>query len=261
MNYLEIAIECAKEAEKIHNYYRKEGFTVGTKTSHRDRVTTADIESEKTITNIIEKYFPNHNIIGEENSYPEKKSEFTWVIDPLDGTNNYSRDFPYYGVSIALLQNNVTILGVVYNTVCGELFYAERGKGAYLNETRIQVSDTKRIKDSLIITGFYQTQSKAVLKNLDVVKAFFQEGILGLRRTGSAALDLCQIAAGRADIFWEPILNAWDFKAGELIVQEAGGMCTDYSGNTLPLAKSTIVATNKILHKKAIEIINSSLQK
>lgn len=257
MDFIDIAIKAAEEAGKIHKYYQEKGFYTQTKTSYRDRVTTADIESEKAITSLIKKHFPEHNIIGEEETYPKGESDYIWVIDPLDGTNNYSRGFPYYGVSIALVKGNTTLIGVVLNTVYQELFYAQKGKGAYLNNQKIKVSDTKDIKESLLITGFYQTHSKEVIDNLDIVRTCFNKGILGIRRTGSAALDLCQIAAGRADGFWEPILNPWDFKAGEIIVEEAGGMCSDYAGKDLPMQQSTVVASNGIIHNKLLEIIRS----
>ena len=216
MNYLDIAIFAAKEAGKIHRKYFQTDIQIETKSSSFDLLTIADIESEKVIISAIKNHFPEHNFLAEENKYEKTNSEFTWVIDPLDGTNNFVSRMPIFCSSIALACNNKIILGVVYDVMRDELFTAEKSKGAFLNGKPIRVSSMENLEKSLLITGFYYDRGDEMLKTLDNIRKFFLKPIMGFRRLGAAALDLCYIACGRASGFWEFELSPWDFAAGKL---------------------------------------------
>lgn len=256
MNYLETAVKAAKEAGKIHLKYFQTKLKIKIKSSRQDRLTIADTESEKKIVSIIKKNFSGHNFLAEENKYKETDSEYLWIIDPLDGTNNFSHAYPIFTVSIALAFKDKIILGVIYNPNNGEMFIAEKSKGASLNGKKIQVSKVSDLKDSLMITGFYYNRGIPMLRNLVNIKKFFLQRINGLRRSGSAAYDLCNIASGRADGFWEFYLNAWDFAAGKLIVEEAGGRVTNKAGEKLKIKPSYVVASNDKIHDIMLKILN-----
>ena len=260
MTFKQTAIKAAKAAGKIHLKYFNKKLEIKTKSGHQDRVTIADTESEKKIVSIIKKHFPEHNILAEEAKYKKTDSEYTWIIDPLDGTNNFSHGMPIFCVSIALAKNDKIILGVVYDPIRKELFSAESGKGATLNGKKISVSKNTELKDCLLITGFYYDRGVPMLKNLVNIKHFFLNGILGLRRLGSAALNLCDVACGRADGFWEFYLNTWDFAAGMLIVEEAGGKVTNKSNDELKIKPSYVVASNGKIHEQILKIINKDVK-
>jgi len=229
----EVAVRAAKSAGKIHNYYFRKGFTISTKSGIHDRVTDADIDAEKKIVSLIKKKYPDHNFLCEEDSYEKTTSPYTWIIDPLDGTNNFSHYLPIFCVSIALAYKGEIILGVIYDVTRDELFYAEKGKGAFLNGKKISVTKEQGLLGSLLVTGFYYDRSKRILVTLQNIERFFKQNILGIRRLGSAALDLCYVACGRMDGFWEFYLNPWDFAAGSLIVEEAGGLPINKERNCL----------------------------
>jgi len=255
-SYLNTALKAAQKAAEIHKRYFNNNVDVRTKSSHFDLVTQADLEAEQAIARIIKKEFPNHNIIGEENEYEQTSSPYYWIIDPLDGTNNFVHGLPIFSVSIALAKDNESIIGVVFDPMRGELFKAVKGEGAYLNNDKIMVSKNKSLKQSLLITGFYHDRSHAMKRTLDNIYNFFTEGIIGLRRLGSAALDLCYVASGRADGFWEFLLNPWDFAAGSLILKEAGGKITDYNGCAIGLDPASIVASNHHIHNQMLDILH-----
>jgi len=253
---INLAIKAALAAGAIHLKYFNKDIKINTKSSHHDRVTIADLESEKKIVNIIKEKYPDHNFLAEENIYEKTGSEYTWIIDPLDGTNNFSKNMPIFCVSIALAKKEEIILGVIYNPINKELFTAKKGKGAYLNKKRIHVTSSKDLKDSLMITGFYYDRGEPMLKTLVNIKKFLLKKILGIRRLGSAALDLANIACGRADGFWEWYLSPWDFAAGILLVEEAGGKVTTKAGEKIKIKPSYVVASNGLIHKKMLEVLN-----
>ena len=253
--YKEVAVLAAKEAGNIHKKYFNQKFEIKTKDTSFNFVTAADIEAEKTVVAIIRERFPQHDFIAEENKYARTGSEYTWVIDPLDGTNNFIHGLPIFSVSIALVKNDEIILGVVYDPMRDELFYAEKGRGAFLNGQKVSVSSVEKLDDSLLITGFYYDRGDDMIENLDKIKQFLLKKIVGLRRLGSAALDLCYIACGRAAGFWEFKLNPWDFAAGKLIVEEAGGKVTAKDGKPVPLKTSFIAASNGKIHEAMLEIL------
>lgn len=257
MDYLEIAIKAARRAGSIHKKYFQSGFSVKTKSSTFDLLTTADTEAEKAAVSLIKRHFPQHNFLAEEFIYERTDSEYAWVIDPLDGTNNFACGLPIFCASVALMHKNRVIAGAVYDVMRNELFYAKKNKGAFLNGKPIKVNSVKSLKQSLLITGFYYSKGKEAIQTLEAIKRFFAEHILGLRRLGAAALDLCYVASGRAAGFWEFELSPWDFAAGKLIIEEAGGKVTGRHGELIrPTGKCFVVASNAKIHKPMLSVIN-----
>lgn len=217
----------------------------------------ADLASEKFIIEEIERHYPGSRIIAEESG--ESRSEeaqngLTWIIDPLDGTTNFIHNFPMFAVSIGLLKNGRLEAGVVYNPATKELFSSERGKGAFLNGEKISVSKTSVFKKSLFITGFYYFQGEELKKQIDIF-ARVQEITQAVRRLGAASLDICYVACGRADGFWEAGLNSWDVAAGTLILEESGGSFTDFKGKSGDIFNEEAVFTNGLVHDELIKQI------
>ncbi|MFH1199409.1 MAG: inositol monophosphatase family protein [Candidatus Omnitrophota bacterium] len=257
MSYLDIAIKAAFKAGSVHKKYFGKAFKVQTKTTSFDLVTTADTEAEDVVVRLIRKKYPAHNILAEEKIYQKTNSEYTWIIDPLDGTNNFASGLPIFCASVGLAYRNKVIAGAIYDVSRNELFYARRNKGAFLNGKRIHINKAANLGQAIIITGFYYSRDKDMIDTLDTMKRFLRKRIIGIRRLGSAALDLCYVASGRAAGFWEFTLSPWDFAAGSLIIQEAGGKVTDNCGNNvLPVKKTFIVASNTKIHSVMLEVIN-----
>lgn len=208
-----------------------------------DYVSEVDREAEARIIDELLKAFPAHGILAEESGTIDGKDEYRWIIDPLDGTTNYLHGFPHYAVSIACEHRGRLAHGVIYDPFKQELFAASRGDGATLNNRRIRVANRKTIEGALLATGFPFKNPGQLDEFLKLFSAFFTS-VSDIRRAGSAALDLAYVAAGRLDGFWESGLNAWDLAAGALIVREAGGLVTDYSGDGNFLENGQIVAAN-----------------
>ncbi|MBM4331889.1 MAG: inositol monophosphatase [Deltaproteobacteria bacterium] len=217
-------------------------------------VTEMDLLAEKVIVSTINRRYPDHNILAEEQTTKQKNSPFRWIIDPLDGTTNYAHGFPVFCVSIALEKSGEIILGVVYDPTRGELFLAEKGKGARLNGKKIQVSSVPKLSLSLLATGFPYDLRESPVNNFDHFHNFALR-VHAVRRAGSAALDLCYVAAGRFDGFWEMKLGTWDMAAGSLIVREAGGKITDFSGKNLGLNGQHVLASNGKIHREMLNIL------
>jgi myo-inositol-1(or 4)-monophosphatase len=221
-----------------------------------DLVTTADIKSEEVLKKGLKELTPDIPVIGEE-SFSEKekfKSSYCWMVDPLDGTTNFAHNLPWFAISVALLKEKEPILGIIYNPIIDEFFYAIKGEGAYLNEKPIKVSSREKLIDSLLCTGFPVSK---ILDSPDLFIPLFEEFMKrcqGVRRFGSAALDLAYVACGRYEGFWEPYLKPWDTSAGVLLVKEAGGEVTDYFGNPYHPFLNTIVASNGKIHQQMIEL-------
>ncbi|HEX7289317.1 MAG TPA: inositol monophosphatase family protein [Candidatus Angelobacter sp.] len=215
-----------------------------------DLVTAADRASEKLIVERIRRQWPAHDLLGEEGSRTETGSDYRWYIDPLDGTTNFAHGFPVFCVSLALEYKGERIAGVVYDPNRDEMFAAEKGSGAQLNGREIRVSNVPRLQESLIATGF---PSHKRHKNPNI--HFYHQLTLrshGVRRAGSAALDLCYVACGRYDAFWEFNLNSWDTAAGVLLVQEAGGTVTDFNGGPFAIESCQVLASNTLLHPELL---------
>lgn len=254
MSYFkQIAIKAAKQAGLI----LKKNLSKKRKIAYKgvvNLVTEMDLLAEEIITSLIKKHFPNHNILAEEKVNWQGDSPYRWIIDPLDGTTNYAHGFPIFCVSIALEKDKEIILGVVYDPMREELFIAEKGKGARLNGKKIHVSAVSKLSQSLLATGFPYDLRESSKNNFDHFRNFALR-VHAVRRAGSAALDLCYVAAGRFDGFWEMKLGPWDFAAGSLIVKEAGGKVSDFAGHPLKLNSGHVLASNGKIHKEMMAII------
>ena len=221
-----------------------------------DVVTEMDIKAEDMIMKTIKARFPEHGILTEESFEQKSGSGYRWIIDPLDGTTNYLHGFPIFCVSIALEREGEIILGVVFNPMLNELFTAEKGKGAYLNSKRIRVSGISELTKSLLATGFPYDVRTSPDNNISHF-ANLAVRAQAIRRAGSAALDMCYVACGRFDGFWELKLKPWDTAAAMLIIKEAGGIVTDFKGSAFSLYSGETLASNGLVHDEMIEILNA----
>lgn len=229
------------------------GFTIEHKGSI-DLVTDADKAAEEYIVAQIKKHFPSHSIRAEEGSNVEESDEFIWFIDPIDGTTNFAHGFPYFATSLGLIKGNEAVLGVVYNPMTKEMFAAEKGRGAFLNDKRIKVSHEKKLQRSLLATGFAYDVATARRDNLKEYEETVKT-TQGVRVLGAAALDLCQVAAGRIEAFWELDLQPWDIAAGSVIVTEAGGKVASCSDGQFNPQGHEVLATNGLIHDELLEIL------
>jgi myo-inositol-1(or 4)-monophosphatase len=245
-DYLEAAVEIAQEAGKILVEEFSRPMSISYKGDEVDLVTQADKRSEQAIVSRLAKYFPDHAIAAEEGTGKETSSEFRWHVDPLDGTTNFAHSYPCFCVSIALAQRDSLLAAVVFNPFYNELFAAARGEGATFDGKKIYVSRNATLSTSLLCTGFPVRNRKAS-PNLQYYGDFTQRSH-GVRRDGSAALDLASVAAGRFDGFWEFGLNKWDTAAGVLLVEEAGGKVSDFEGRPYQLGGPVLLATNGLIH-------------
>jgi myo-inositol-1(or 4)-monophosphatase len=252
--FRQIAIKASLEAGEILLRKQPRKKDVGYK-GEVNLVTEVDLLSERTILKTIDKSFPEHSILTEETIGQKKDSPYCWIIDPLDGTTNYVHNFPVYCVSIALQKDKETVLGVVYNPLLKELFLAEKGKGAFLNGKRIFVSNTKKLSQSLLATGFPYDIRTSKENNLDYFSKFALKA-QAIRRAGSAALDLCYLAMGRFDGFWELKLSPWDTAAGVLMITAAGGKVTNFSNGKFDIFCKDLLATNGKIHKQMLDVLN-----
>src|SRR5215475_5167182 len=246
-HYLDVAIETALEAGQI----LREEFERPPDIAYKgdvDLVTQADKRSERAIVAKISQYFPDHSISAEEGLGHVRSSEFRWHVDPLDGTTNFAHKYPCFSVSIALARNDTLLAAVVYNPIYQELFSAARGEGARLNGKELAVSKVAALSESLLCTGF-PVHKRLASPNIHYYYDFTLRSH-GVRRDGSAALDLASVAAGRFDGFWEFGLKPWDTAAGVLLVQEAGGQVSDFSGAPYALGGKVVLATNGLIHEE-----------
>ena len=219
-----------------------------------DIVTEADQESEQQIISIIQDAYPTHRIVAEETGDSGITSPFKWIIDPLDGTTNYAHAYPCFCVSIAIEHEGKIIFGTIYDPLRKELFTAEKGNGSYLNGSPITVSTEEQLNTSLLCTGFPYDVREDMDSNIHHFRNFLMKA-QAVRRDGSAALDLCYTATGRFDGFWEQKLHPWDVAAGSLILSEAGGKVSTYSGDTFSIYGSEIVASNGAIHNQMLDVL------
>lgn len=254
-----VCIVAAKIVAEVGAFIRDEykNFDISKiqKKGFNDLVSYVDKEAELALVEELEMLLPDAGFITEEGT-KSVEHEYEWVIDPLDGTTNFIHGLPLFCISVALLKNKKPIVGVIYEVMKDELFYAWQGGGAFHNEKDCKISQITSLKDSLIATGFpYNDFGKA--ENYLKIMRKFMENTHGLRRLGSAALDLAYVSIGRFEGFYEYNLKPWDVAAGALIVQEAGGEVTDFSGGDSYVFGSEIIATNKYIHKEMLEVIKS----
>jgi myo-inositol-1(or 4)-monophosphatase len=244
--FLDIAVEAARIAGKFQQYRFESPLNVILK-GDKNLVTEVDQESERLIVAHLLGSFPDHGIVAEEREYPQGKAPFRWIIDPLDGTTNYTHGFPWFCVSIGLESAGELVAGVIYNPLNDELFTATKGGGAFLNGHRLRVSNRSLLRNSLLGTGFpYDCASDPANNFCNFIA--FQKAARGIRRAGAAALDLAYVAAGRLDGFWELKLKPWDVAAGVLLVREAGGIVTTFDGTDYDVFNHRIVASNGLIH-------------
>lgn len=236
-----------------------------------DMVSEADVQSEQAIADVIRTAFPDHAIWGEEEAGSQdysaswREQPHLWVVDPLDGTTNFVHQIPHFAVSIGYYQHGIGQAAVVLNPATSQRFHAVRGQGAWLSSPEysepvaLRVNAETELDQTLVGVGFYYDRGELMQRTLAAVAEFFQANIHGIRRFGTASLDLCQVAAGRYGVFIEYILSPWDFAAGRIIVEEAGGRVTTCDGAPLPLQKSTLLASNGHLHDASLDITRRHL--
>jgi myo-inositol-1(or 4)-monophosphatase len=251
--YLQMATAAAREAGRIQMEHFGHSHPVQYK-GESNPVTEIDRACERAITRVILDAFPDHDVLAEESPFEGKGSRWKWIVDPLDGTTNYLRGFPVFAVSIGLEVEGEVKAGVVYYPALDELFQGESGGGAYLNGKRIYVSQVHDLNKSFLCTGFpYDIRTHA-----DLYLTYFRQFItrcFAIRRPGSAAIDLCYVAAGKFDGFWELKLHPWDVAAGSLLITEAGGRVTDFRGRPLNIYSEEILASNGFIHEQMLGVI------
>lgn len=250
----EVLLDATREAGKIIQHYFNGKFNIGHKEGINNLVTEVDKLSEARIIEVIRDSFPGHSIISEEIGELLQQSDYQWIIDPIDGTVNFAHGIPLCCVSIGLLHRNELVMGAVYNPMMNELFFAEKGRGATLNGAPISVSRKKLFKTAFLVTGFPYNWPDESEHPIKVFERMVLEG-LPVRRLGSAAIDLCWVACGRFDGFWEYNLQPWDVAAGYLMVLEAGGRVTDFKGKAFNVFDKQTLATNGLIHDDMIRVI------
>jgi myo-inositol-1(or 4)-monophosphatase len=255
-NFLDVACDAARKAGDLLRE-NISGIRQITYKGDINLVTEMDTRSERIIVGTLRTAFPDHGIVAEEETSISRDSGFQWIVDPLDGTTNYAHGYPCFSVSIGLEHEGRMIVGVVYDPMRDELFTAGKGGGAYLNGKRISVSAVDILIKSLLSTGFPYDRKESEKNNM----GYFHDLLMAsqeVRRDGSAALDLCSVAAGRFDGFWELKLKPWDVAAGSLIVQEAGGRVSDLCGGPARLDAGEIVASNGRIHQQMIDVLKNA---
>jgi len=255
-SYTNTALLAAEKGAAVLLKYYNSGMLNVEYKGEIDPVTQADKNSQKEIIKAIKSVFPQHGILAEEDGINERDKEYCWIIDPLDGTVNFVHGLPIFCVSIGLKFKDEIISGVIYSPIIKEVFVAEKNKGAWLNGKKVKVSKTKDIIRALAVTGFpyyFRKNSARVTKNFKNIISEIQ----GMRRLGSAALDMAYVACGRFDFFWEEGLKPWDIAAGILMVKESGGKISDYTGLSDSVFNDTMLASNgTAIHKTILQIIN-----
>ncbi|MFP4302065.1 MAG: inositol monophosphatase family protein [Spirochaetaceae bacterium] len=254
-------VEAAREAARLGGQRARQllhGAEARVKDESYNLVTTADLATEKYIREILSARFPQHTILGEEGRQNiDLLSPSLWIVDPIDGTNNYVHGVPHYATSVAFAEGGEVVAGAVHDPERGELFSAYLGGGAYLNNEPISVSSAKSLTSALICTGFYYDRGEMMERTLASIRRLFNEQIHGIRRSGSAALDLCWTAAGRFDGFFEYEVGPWDYAAGALILTEAGGVVSGADGSPLTLATRHIAAATPGIQASLLRAISA----
>ncbi len=249
------AFEASVAAARVLLKYYHDGVQMRAKEC-ANLVSDADIDAERAIANVIRSRFPDHHILGEEELTASVDETHLWIVDPLDGTNNFAHKIPHFAVSVAYYFQGKPHCGVVVNPVRDDWYWAVAGQGAYHNGRRMNVSAEATLDQAMIGVGFYYDRGAMMEATLAAIGDFFRQQIHGVRRFGTAALDLCHVADGLYGVFFEYQLAPWDFAAGQLILQEAGGQVTDGRGRSLPLTRTSLLASNTLLHAAALSIVD-----
>ncbi len=252
---IDAVVKITKEAGGLVREGFGNKFKIEYKSNESNLVTEVDKASEKLITDYIKKNFPSHAILAEEGGESGGDAEYRWVVDPIDGTTNFAHGLPIFSVSIGVQKNGKTVAGAVYDVMQDVMYSAELGSGAFANDKKINVRDNENIKHSVLVTGFpynIADNPENAIEKFGALTTIAR----GVRRLGSAAIDFCYVAKGVFDGFWEVYLHPWDVCAGKLIVEEAGGLVTDFQGNEIDIFSKKILATNKGIHQEMMNILN-----
>lgn len=254
IHLLQIAKKLAHDAGKMALKYQQKGFSVENKDGNPiNLVTEADKAVDEFLVKTIRSNFPDHSILTEESGTLEGSSDYKWIIDPIDGTSNFAHGIPLFSISIAITHKGKPIIGVVEIPGLKESFWAQEGRGAYIGMKRIEVSKVRDLQKALLATGFpYDRKGPRFEKNVELFDHFYRES-MGIRRSGSAAMDLCFLACGRYDAFWEYDLKPWDIAAGKIILEEAGGIVTNMDGSPLTPKTGSLLASNGSLHESLLQ--------
>lgn len=259
MREMEVCHEAVNVGSEIVAGYFRNGVEMRSKEPY-NLVSDADIDAEKGIVEVIHNSFPDHSVLGEEeHAGADTSAEHLWVIDPIDGTNNFAHRVPHFAVSVAYYRNGEPQCGVVTNPVRDDRYEAVRGEGALHNGARVSVGEEAGLDQVLVGVGFYYDRGAIMEATLAAIGEFFGRDIHGIRRMGTASLDLCQVGMGMFGLFFEYQLQPWDFGAGRLFVEEAGGRVTTCSNEALPLRKTSLLASNGLVHPAALEIVRKHL--
>jgi len=251
---IEDIIKIAKDAGSVIREGFGTNFNIEYKTNESNLVTTIDKASEKLITEFIKKNYPSHGILAEEGGEIKNTSEYVWVVDPLDGTTNFAHGLPIFSVSIGVQKNSKTVAGVVYDVMNDIVYSSELGSGSFANGKKLNVNENDKLNHAVLVTGFPYNIAENPENALEKFSALTKAS-RAVRRLGSAAIDLCYVARGVFDGFWEVHLHPWDMCAGKLIVEEAGGLVSDFAGKDIDIYSKKILATNGKIHKTMIEFL------
>lgn len=251
-------IRASEAGARVMQQYFQGEFKISNKEGINNLVTEADHASEKAIIEVIKNDFPDHFILSEEAGEIATDSSYKWIIDPIDGTVNFAHGIPLCCVSVALEHDGEMVMGVVYNPFINEFYFAQKGYGATLNDKKIRVSEENSVASACLVTGFPYTYLDQPNGPLDVFDRLIRKGV-PVRRLGSAAMDLCWVASGRFDGFYEHKLQAWDSAAGFLIVEEAGGRVSDFTGKRYSPYQPHIIATNSKIHDELLKWVNGNV--
>lgn len=255
---LALAKKAAEAAGDIIRKYFEQGISSETKTqdgNQQGQVTQADVEAERVIASLILDEFPSHQILAEEeHALAGESAEHLWIIDPIDGTNNFAHGIPHFAVSIAYYRDGQPSCGVVYEPVRDDWYVTSAGQGSWYNGEPAKVSRESRLDETLVALGFYYDRGEMMKHTLTTMQELFEQQVRGVRRFGSATLDLVYVGTGRFGGYFEYTLSPWDFAAARLFVEEAGGKVSDCFGNELKLQKTSVLATNSILHGAMLDI-------
>jgi myo-inositol-1(or 4)-monophosphatase len=254
---LDKVLEITREAGELVREGFGKDFSIEYKTNESNLVTEIDKKSEALIVSYIKKNFPTHGILAEEGDIENTNAEYLWVIDPIDGTTNFAHGFPIFAVSVGLQKNGKTICGAVYHVMQNNMFFSELGSGSFCDAKRLKVAKNDKLRTSLLVTGFPYNIDENPDGAMEIFNAMVRNS-RGMRRLGSAALDVCYVASGCFEGFWEVNLFPWDICAAQLILEEAGGKATDFSGNPAGIYSKQFICSNGFVHQEMLALVHQA---